>query len=222
MKTCEPAPRVKNFLLGKRREDLTTGKRGAAETPKGENFVNWQIARRIFSMRAPAHERCVTYELPLCATAEGQLKADLVVFNASGLVEIVELKRSAEDGTRDNPLMALVEGICYTLQMLRCWRDLAAELTECIKVARPPHTINIVLAAPDYWDHCHGIGKPIADDETSALHTIVDCVSHVLQNQHDVPSPSIVLTLANVIDDRLFRCQTVPAEPPLLDSIVET
>jgi hypothetical protein len=136
------------------------------------------------------------------------------------LVEIVELKRTWGRGTPDNPLMALVEGICYTLQLLRCWRDLQTELAKSVDINGPPDTINIVLAAPDYWDRCHGLGKPITSDETGALYTIVKTVGSALLNQDDVSKPSMALTLASVVDDRLCRSPSMPVTPVLPDSIV--
>ena len=218
--TCDPVPRTKAFKIAERERDLTTGKRGKAGTPKGENFINWQIARRIFLDHSSGRRRGVTYELPLSARKHGQLKADVVIFNARGLVEIVELKRTGSRGTPDNPLMALVEGICYTLQLLQCWRDLQTELAKSVDMNEPPKTINIVLAAPDYWDHCHGVGKPITSDETGALFTIVRAVSSALTSQDTVSTPCVALTLASVVDDRLCRSSFMPVTPDLPDSIV--
>jgi hypothetical protein len=218
--TCDPVPRTKAFKIAEREKDLVAGKRGKTGTPKGENLINWQIARRIFLDHSSGRQRGVTYELPLSARKQGQLKADVVVFNARGLVEIVELKRTGSRGTPDNPLMALVEGICYTLQLLRCWRDLQTELAKSVDMNAPPRTINIVLAAPDYWDRCHGVGKAITSDETGALFTIVKAVDSALPSQDDGSKPSIALTLASVMDDRRCRSPFMPVTSVLPDSIV--
>jgi hypothetical protein len=217
---CDPAPRRQDFMVAKRGVALAASRRGKAGTPTGENLISWQIARRIFLDHSPGRQRGVTYELPLSARKQGQLRADVVVFNTSGLVEIVELKRKGSHGTPDNPLMALVEGICYTLQLLRCWPDLQPELAKSIDINEPPGTINIVLAAPDYWDRCHGVGKPIARDETDALYTIVTAVCSALRDQDDVPKPGIALTLANVVEDTLCRSPFMPVTLGLPDSIV--
>jgi hypothetical protein len=209
-------------MIAEREKDLVAGKRGKTGTPKGENLINWQIARRIFLDHPSDRRRAVTYELPLSAHKQGQLKADVVVFNAKGLVEIVELKRTGSRGTPDSPLMALVEGICYTLQMLRCWPCLSGELTRCRRPDGLPRRINIVLAGPEYWDHCHGNGKRIADDEIADLNTVVECVSQVVRRQRAVPNPAVTLTLASVEGDRLVSHGSMRHCPVPPGSIVDT
>ena len=117
--------------------------------------------------------------------------------------------------------MALVEGICYSLQLLRCWRDLQTELAKSVDMNAPPGTINIVLAAPDYWDRCHGKDKPITRNEAKTLCTIVKAVCSALRNQDHVPKPNIALTLADVVDDRLCRRSAIMMSAPMIsDSIV--
>jgi hypothetical protein len=198
---ADPKPRTKGYMLDDRLAKLTSGKRGAKGVPKlrTENDLNFNLSLKIYRQ---IHEqakgiRSVTFELPLAKESDGQLKADMVVFDAGGLVEIIELKQ--ENGS-DSPLMALVEAICYTIQLLRAWKDLQSELP--LKPSFQPHTVNMVLAAPEkYWANCRGKQKAIDFEQMESLGAIVKTVQSELKKQTKLPSPNLLLTFADVIDE---------------------
>ncbi len=203
LRATEPIPRKADFMLSERHEAYLEGFRGAKDVPKEgtENHLNWQIFHWI---KAEFDHRLVTYELPLAGVSCGQLKADLVTFDRTGLVEIIELKRTGAKGA-DSPLMALVEAICYTLQLLRCWENLRAELPPEKISDSGIQKVNIVLAAPNYWDDCKagkGEERKINDEDAKLLQKIVETVGAAIKhNPHELPKPQLTLTLAEILDD---------------------
>ena len=207
-----PLPRKSDFKFADRRDALAKGKRGKSGTPKegSENELNWNLSRwiqKVFAKALPETHRIATYELPLAAESDGQLKVDVVIFDPSGFVEIIELKKSGKEGQPDSPLMALVETLCYTLQLLRCWTS----LSDCLEAEAPGkwpsklniENISIVLAAPDYWNNCkpgRNGEREIATTDVAALRMIVKSVEQTIQTQPGLQKPKLTLTLANVED----------------------
>jgi len=159
------------------------------------------------SLRA---EKQLTYELPLCADAEGLLRADLVCFSPkSGLVEIVELKKGLKNGEaegRDTPLMALVEAICYGLQLLRCWSALQPELNQHLNIEpfEPKH-MHLILAAPYFGKDCNpaGSGSPdMSVEQAKKLRAIVSKVNAGVKLAKDLPSPEFTLSFGDVNESK--------------------
>ncbi len=197
-----PNPRKSDFRIAARNDDFGTNTRGGG-IPSGENSLNWNLSRFLNqqSLNHDPREHLVTYELPLAGEKSGQLKADVVVFHRYGLVEIVELKKSGVDGV-DSPLMALVEGVCYTLQMLRCWASLREEVAQHLpRMGEGLRAIGIILAAPTYWENCNGRGKAITPKEAGALRTIVHEVERVIRERPGFKDFRLTLTLADVVDE---------------------
>jgi hypothetical protein len=106
-----PYPRADDFQIALRLDAFRRNTRGRAGSPrkKSENDLNWNLSRWLHGRCGvqvdPNRRRVATYELPLAAESTGQLKADVVVFDRCGLVEVVELKRSASESP-ENPLLA--------------------------------------------------------------------------------------------------------------------
>jgi hypothetical protein len=219
-----PYPRANDFQIALRLDALRRNTRGRAGSPKkeSENELNWNLSRWIDDRCGvqvdPKRKRVATYELPLAAESTGQLKADVVVFDRCGLVEIVELKRSASESP-DNPLLALVEGTCYALQLLRCWSKLAP----CLQAEtsgswpRPIQTISIVLAAPDYWDCCKHARRPggeckIVEKETRAFGAIVGSVETAIRERLELRKFMVKVTLAKLIDGGKAGLEAIDVE----------
>jgi hypothetical protein len=198
----DPSPRISDFRLAARNDDFVKNTRGAS-IPSGENDLNWNLSRFLNeeSLRHAPREHLVTYELPLAGEKNGQLKADVVVFHRDGSVEIVELKRSGLDGA-DSPLMALAEGICYALQMLRCWASLRKEVAQGLPcMCEAIRAIGLILAAPSYWENCKGKGKAVSEKEASALRSIVHEVERVIRERSGFKNLRLTLTLADVVSE---------------------
>ena len=115
-----PIPRTDDFRFEDRQKTLSD--RGPRGKEFSENWLNFNLSLFLYELKRPPSQplRLVTYELPLAAVSDGQLKADIVVFDQAGFVEIIELKKSGVEGDPVTPLMALTEAICYTLQLVRC------------------------------------------------------------------------------------------------------
>ncbi len=170
-------------------------------------------------------EKKLTYELPLCAESDGLLRADLVHFvpvPENGLVEIIELKKGLgknQNESRDSPLMALVEAICYGLQLLRCWDDLQKELKMDLDVE--PFEIkhlHLILAAPDFGKNCSGAGTELKCNQAEKLRAIVRTVEQVITAQTvlpNLPHPNLKLSFGNVIESEWTLEEVRPEERAL-------
>lgn len=209
-KSARPRPRPSKFQLKLREADAAARRRGNAkpelepndfgilsQPADEENRLNWWLFMALRSRRY-----AVTYELPLCADADGQLKADLVHFVAgSGLVEIVELKKGTTAG-RDSPLMALVEAICYGLQLLRCWSELQPELKQHLKVEPfDLKHLHLILAAPAFGKECNPASSDSPDlstEQAQKLRAIVKTVGEAISQVENIPQPQLSLSFGNV------------------------
>ncbi len=183
-----PLPRLCDFRLGERLTALEARRRGATDRPRNsEDQLNWDLATALHEAE-PRNAKCVTYELPLAREKKGLLKSDIVVFDTSGSVEIIELKIASGE----NPLMGLVEAICYAIQLVRCWPALQPELQERISTPNVIRTINLVVAGEaEYWKQCTPAKRPLKKSETRGLYALVGDVSRHLPR--DMP---LTLTLA--------------------------
>lgn len=209
----QPLPREADFQLELRELKAKGGERGGTKRmaaannklgikfypKKPEDRLNWWL------FMALRRKRCLTYELPLCAESEGLLRADLVHFvPANGLVEIIELKKELgkEGGDdRDSPLMALVEAICYGLQLLRCWTALQAELKQHLKVEPfELKNLHLILAAPDFGTNCRGKGKDLSGSHVTLLRSIVSSVEEAIKSDPAWSGITLRLSVANVPD----------------------
>ena len=201
-----PIPRTSDFRFEDRQKTLS--ERGPRGEEFSENRLNFNLSLFLSELKyPPSHPlRLVTYELPLADVSDGQLKADIVVFDQTGFVEIIELKKSGLDNP-DTPLMALTEAICYTLQLVRCWSKLNTYLEERSSVKwSVVQEVSIVLAAPDYWNNCKpgGMGtdkRSISEVESKALYEIVKTVEKCLRTHLKRPELILTLTLADMVQD---------------------
>ena len=201
-----PIPRTDDFRFEDRQKTLSD--RGPRGEEFSENRLNFNLSLFLYELKRPPSQslRLVTYELPLAAVSDGQLKADIVVFDQTGFVEIIELKKSGAEGDPDTPLMALTEAICYTLQLIRCWSKLSACLEEKFSVKWSAiEEVSIVLAAPAYWNNCKPGRKgtahrAIGEIESKALHEIVKTVEKGIQTHWKRPELILTLTLADVVE----------------------
>lgn len=226
----DPAPRKKDFQFAVRAEALIKNQRGENDSPedRSENELNWNLSRWIQQEFLPSQlgqNRFATYELPLAAKSDGQLKADVVVFDRGGFIEIIELKNLK----RDNPLKALIQAICYTLQLLRCWPHMIADLKKEASGEWPSmkgiKTISIVVAAPkEYWEDCKKRDNrrdngTITKEEANALRAIVSSVNQSIHAHLGLPDLDLILTLADVIESgtkglRAIRIEGFANQPP--------
>lgn len=166
-----PPPRIGNFMLNR---EHTLDRLALPEIDSSmaysENALSFSTFRKyadaVGDNRFLGVIDLIGYEIPLGEERRRQLKVDLLglSFNPVPTIEIIELKDA--DNTGDSPLMALTEGICYALQILRCKNALLGELfalpailegTGRVKPFSSAETdfrnINIRLAAPKaYWD----------------------------------------------------------------------
>jgi len=198
-----PPPRERSFQIKDRHNALIKNKRGRKGAPEEgtENRLNWELSKFLYKKfpKDNPSGTCITYELPLVDKSEGQLKADVVVFDPQkGLVEIIELKRGNADGT-NSPLMALVESICYALQLVRCWENLQEEIKWGDSSLK---TINLILAAPEgYWGKWKGHGY-CDNIHVEKFGRIVDSVSGVIdQEKSTYPKPKLNLLFAECVAD---------------------
>ncbi|MDF9833403.1 hypothetical protein M2103_001627 [Ereboglobus sp. PH5-5] len=193
-----PKIRTSDFKIEDRNKALKEGKRGSEGMPKAgtENQLNWNLCTYLFE-KNKEQRYTFTYELPLAEEQEGQLKSDIVAFIPdSNLVEIIELKRG---NSSNSPLMALVESICYTLQLLRCWEHISKD--ESIKWGQPekPKTINIILAAPkEYWEKCKD--EESTPENFNQLNKIVSAVETAIRKWMDNSDFKLNLIIADCID----------------------
>jgi hypothetical protein len=168
-----PRPRPNDFKLGR---EFTSERTAAAALcdPRRiaycpENSLNARLFQNYGIPPSGDRTRCddnpfsgplLAYEVPLCDDSDGQLKIDLLACDLTReQLEIIELKQAANTG--NSPMMALVEGICYGLQLWRCRKafrveseGLALPMKAKEFALKPAHfkTLNITIAAPDeYW-----------------------------------------------------------------------
>lgn len=175
-----PRPRPNDFKLGR---EFTKERANAAASCDSrriaycsENSLNARLFQNYGIPPSGERTSCdanpfsgplLAYEVPLCDDSDGQLKIDLL---ASDLVreqlEIIELKQAANRG--NSPLMALVEGICYGLQLWRCRKAFRVESEGLVLplkakefALKPAHfqKLNLTIAAPrQYWSHWECVG----------------------------------------------------------------
>lgn len=114
----------------------------AARAASGRDRADCEIA--INYGLAQSQKNILGYEIPLCEESSGQLKIDLLQRTSPppGL-RILELKCA----TGENPLMGLVEGICYAIQAVRCKTQLIEEARGRLD-SQDFEFIAIVIAAP--------------------------------------------------------------------------
>jgi hypothetical protein len=222
---AQPLPREAEFQLELRELVAKSGTRGGEKKipqepeqfgikfypKKPEDRLNWWL------YMAHRHAKKLTFELPLCADADGLLRADLVHFvPESALVEIIELKKGLgkdQNDSRDSPLMALAEAICYGLQLLRCWEALKPELQQHLKVE--PFEIkhlHLILAAPDFGQNCSGNGNNLTLDHQRDLRAIVSAVQQAVGDGKATIGPKITLSFANV-NEKKWTLDEIPPEP---------
>lgn len=92
--------------------------------------------------------RLLGYEIPLCAEANEQFKVDLIGLDTC--VTLIELKQAGNKS--DSPLLALVELICYALQLKRCEQYLRCEMPTLTEGHF--QNVRLIIAAPEgYWHH---------------------------------------------------------------------
>ena len=88
-------------------------------------------------------------------------------------LDIIELKQAKN--TSNSPLMALVEGICYGLQLWRCRNAILKEGKGAGLKLRPDDfkTLNLTIAAPEkYWHYWQCTGEQ-AKDVVKKMKTIL-------------------------------------------------
>jgi hypothetical protein len=129
---------------------------------------------------SPFSGSLLAYEVPLCDAREGQLKIDLLACGQSApRLEIIELKQA---NGHDSPLMALVECICYGLQLWRCREEFRKE---CGKIedrsvelqVEDFKNMQLTIAAPQqYWDYWECTGNE-AEQIRGQMQQILDAVS---------------------------------------------
>jgi hypothetical protein len=157
-----PTPREAKFKL---QRQPTTQRSNAAisgrdKMGKEQGITENELNAALYSMKWPvAWGKRVSYEVPMAAESDGQLKIDLLGYGEDEMqhkrfISIIELKRA--NNKSDSPLMALTEAICYAIQLARCknkWKDefkdfdKEFDLDDC-------RTIRLVLAAPGkYWKY---------------------------------------------------------------------
>jgi len=115
----------------------------------------------------------LSYEVPLADESDGQLKIDLLGTGDKSL-SIVELKQAKSPS--NTPLMALIEAICYSIQIIRCKSNLPNKHQSF-------ETIRIILAAPEaYWNQWRSKNHPEWSPRTWSpkLAAIVAAVNHKL------------------------------------------
>lgn len=188
-----PRPRTSEFKFAR---DFTVERRNAADScatkPIGgcsENSLNARLFQNhgVFSSRGamtcgtnPFTGPLLGYEVPLCDDSDGQFKIDLLACDQiARRLEIIELKQASN--TNNSPLMALVEGICYGLQLWRCSKELSRESRDTAKRLNDPrfelapehfNVMQIIIAAPsqywDYWD-CPNGGDEVVKDRMDEI-----------------------------------------------------
>lgn len=170
-----PRPREEDFKLGRDANGFSK-ERSAAESKFGNRSIEaWSensINARLFKKFAPPNAvHCspfplmslLAYEVPLCDDADGQMKVDLLALRKRDdvfHVALIELKQA--NSPANSPLLALVECICYALQVTRCRTYLIRESKK--ESRKRPHLtkltdehfkrISLVIAAPQlYWKY---------------------------------------------------------------------
>jgi hypothetical protein len=127
-----------------------------------ENALNFALY--IGKIPAPGVQ-FLGYEVPLCQDSEKQLKVDVLGYSSSpASMEIFELKKSENRG--DSPLMALVEAICYAIQLHRCGDSILKAAKEAAPDIKNEHfsKMKITLAAPqEYWEYWKPKGTDMED-----------------------------------------------------------
>lgn len=179
-----PTPRKKEFMfdreLSKERRRLL--ERGPIR--KGEvldKLIENEINTRLFHDNEHGlWGTNIGYETPLAAESDGQLKVDMLALGKDGKrLEIIELKKAGNTG--DSPLMALIEAICYGIQVNRCGDhfrhsfDTAAKAKNT-QVQGKLEAIRLILAAPKgYWDYWK-----MNREQVDKMMTVVNSVSQNL------------------------------------------
>ena len=93
----------------------------------------------------------LSYEVPLADESDGQLKIDLLGTGDKSL-SIVELKQAKSPS--NTPLMALIEALCYSIQIIRCKKNLPDK-------HQAFERIRIIIAAPEaYWNQWNSKKHP--------------------------------------------------------------
>ena len=168
-----PRPRPNDFRLGR---DFTNDRKRAAAScdPNkigtcSENSLNARLFQNHGVFPSGETMTCGTnpfsgpllgYEVPLCDDSDGQLKIDLLACDQiTRQLEIIELKQASN--ANNSPLMALIEGICYGLQLWRCRVEFSKESRDTAKRLEDSRfelklddfkTLQLTIAAPrDYW-----------------------------------------------------------------------
>jgi len=192
-----------------RHENLDEGKERG--TVGSENRINWNLSKYIWEKTGKNKaDTKVTFELPLTDEKENQLKADIVIFHKQkkATVDILEIKKS--NNNSDSPLLAVIEGLCYALQIICCWENLIKE-RELVGL-KELSDINIIVAAPEgYWDYWY---KSPADNEEKEkifkkLSKMIESINLQINNEIEVfqkkkkylPKPKIFLAFANIRDE---------------------
>ena len=176
-----PRPRPADFKLGRVFTDEREAAADACDPMQiahcSENSLNARLFQN-FGISPSGHRtNCkpnpfsgplLGYEVPLCDDSDGQLKIDLLARGSVPVqLEIIELKQA--NNTNNSPLMALVEGICYGLQLWRCQKAFRVESAALARSSnaeefklQPAHfdILNLTIAAPKlYWSRWNCIGE---------------------------------------------------------------
>ena len=171
-KKTYPRPREGNFNLTRKFSD--NREKAAVECDRlsidkcNENSLNSRLFQRFSGPSAPADSpfpeaTLLAYEVPLCDDSDGQLKVDLLGLlrrKNSYNISVIELKQATSPS--NSPLLALVECICYGLQIIRCQKQMIVEYNRIIKAKKMEdcnlinkfhfNSISLVIAAPEnYW-----------------------------------------------------------------------
>lgn len=171
-----PPPRKSDFMFDRPLSDARQSARDShRRIQANENHLNtW-----LFERGSLDDAQFVGYEIPLASQSEGQLKVDLLAVN-QGKCSIIELKQASNK--MDSPLMALTEVICYALQVARCKKYMASELTPALRMKNLPEPsseqIELVIAAPGgYWKEWCGSPDGPSDETKEAMEAVINGVN---------------------------------------------
>ena len=157
-----PEPRKKDFMFNRK----FSGRRDAIITKGVENIDHLSendINAFLFIKNDPFFDyNLIGYEIPLVDDKEGQLKIDLVGLNVrDNKIGIIELKQS--NSPSNSPLFALVELLCYGIQLLKCKTNISKEMIQKNDQIIEEHyfnNINLLIAAPEmYWNYWGFVGN---------------------------------------------------------------
>jgi hypothetical protein len=178
-----PAPRKRlDFRFDRKWERDHLLQRAPDLDRHSENWLNAVLFKEHLCNTPLSWGKLVGYEIPLADETQGQLKVDLVGVGKEGnrtFFSLVELKRARNK--TDSPLMALIEVICYAIQIIRSRDFLIQDLRLAAEGLCSRHDfreIRMVLAAPDkYWrnwilqEHVRKMGRIV----TLVNETIASC-----------------------------------------------